>query len=232
MWNKEQNVQDPLKKLRVLCVEDEENLAQLIKKAIGSHFRECLLAHDGAEGLEAFRMHHPDLVITDITMPGMDGLEMSREIHKTASGTPIIVLSAYSDKEKLLGAIDAGIVKYFIKPFDPEEVLEYLRVLAEDLVGRQRLSLHPGFEYDTSEGLLYRDNEPIHLTQRERSFLDALIGEPGQILDSSAIKTLLWPNEETTDDAVRVFINRLRRKTDKELIRNRSGVGYYLLIRH
>lgn len=220
-----------LKRLRVLCVEDEENLAHLIREAIGSRFKECHLAHDGVQGLDAFHRFRPDLVITDITMPRMNGLEMSREIHSIDPETPIVVLSAYSDKEKLLGAIDVGIIKYFIKPFDPEELLEYLETLAESLVSRQRIPLHPGFLYDQTDGILYRGHEPIHLTPRERLFIDALLEEPGHILDGAAIKSILWPDTPTTDDAVRVFINRLRHKTDRELIRNRSGVGYYLLPR-
>jgi DNA-binding response OmpR family regulator len=217
--------------MRVLCVEDEVNLAHLIRGALGSRFKEFLLAYNGEEGLDIFRARHPDVVITDITMPGMDGLEMAREIHRINPEIPIIVLSAYSDKEKLLGAIDAGIVKYFIKPFDPEELLGYLESLAEKLAQDRQIYLEPGFLYDRGEGILYRGKDPLYLNEREHRFLDTLLSKPGHILDSAAIKELLWPGERTTDDAVRVFINRFRQKTDRELIRNRSGVGYYIVPR-
>ena len=219
---------NPLERLRVLYVEDEEKIAQLMQEALQRHFQSFWRAADGEEGLRIFYRERPDLVITDITMPGMDGLAMSRTIHEDAPDTPIVVVSAYSDKEKLLGAIDAGIVKYFIKPFDPEELLEFL----ESLVARQqksrRIRLHPDWHYDRDEGVLYREEKPLHLSQRERRFLDTLLDAPAHLLQSAAIKALLWPSEATTDDAVRVFINRFRHKTHKELIRNRPGVGYYV----
>jgi len=224
---------NPLEKLRILYVEDEEKIARLMQEALERHFQSFWRAADGEEGLRLFHREHPDLVITDITMPRMDGLAMSRAIHEESPQTPIIVVSAYSDKEKLLGAIDAGIVKYFIKPFDPEELLEFL----ESLVARQgalhpRIPLLPEWYYDRHEGILYHREEPLHLSQRERRFLEALLDAPGRLLQSSAIKALLWPSETTTDDAVRVFINRFRQKTHKELIRNRPGLGYYLQVQN
>ena len=221
---------DPLSDLRVLCVEDESRLAELIRRALGFRFRHFELAGNGLEGLEAFRRIRPDLVITDITMPRMDGLSMSRAIHEISPETPIIVLSAYSDKEKLLGAIDAGIVKYFIKPFDPGELLEFLESFVPRINVRPNPRILPDYEYDRAGGILYRGNTPIPITGREQAFLEALLDEPGHLLNVPEIKELLWPGEETTDDAVRVFVNRLRRKSGKELIRNRSGEGYYLLL--
>jgi DNA-binding response OmpR family regulator len=220
----------PLKRLRVLYVEDEENLALLMRGLLGEKFGEFRWARDGREGLDLFRHYAPDLVITDITMPGMDGLSMSRAIHEDSPETPIVVLSAYSDKEKLLGAIDVGIVKYFIKPFEPEELLEYLKGLAQKLATKERIAIRPDYTYDRFEKILYHADKPLSLTRRELAFLEALLEEPGHLLDVPAIKGLLWPDRETTDDAVRVFLNRLRAKTGRDLIRNRSGEGYYLLL--
>jgi DNA-binding response OmpR family regulator len=210
-------------------VEDESSLARLMEEALGARFRRFDLAADGEAGLARFRERRSDLVITDITMPRMDGLEMSRAIHRLAPETPIVVLSAYSDREKLLGAIDAGIVKYFIKPFDPEELLEYLEGLAETLAQRRRITILPDYQYDYGAQRLTRDGHPIPLTHRERRFVEALLESPGNLLEPSAIKALLWPNEAPSDEAVRVFINRLRKKTGREFLRNRAREGYYLL---
>ena len=220
--------QKALKRLKILYVEDEKSLAEMMERAIGRHFSAFRLAADGEEGLELFRSFRPDLVITDITMPGMDGLEMGRQIHAISPETPLIVLSAYSDKEKLLSAIDVGVSKYYIKPFDPEELLEYLEVLATRLAARQQVSIRPDYRYDRYHRRLTRKEEPIPLTDREQRFLETLLEEPGNFLDTAAIKSLLWPGEEPTDDAVRVFINRLRNKAGRELIRNKAGEGYYV----
>ncbi|ADV45677.1 response regulator transcription factor [Nitratifractor salsuginis] len=219
-----------LKKLRILYVEDEHTLAEMMQRAVGHHFGDFRIAENGQEGLQLFKKLRPDLVITDITMPGMDGLTMGRFIHELSADTPLIVLSAYSDKEKLLGAIDTGVSKYFIKPFDPVELLEYLESIAPKIIEKQRIAIRPGYLYDRHSGSLRHQGAPIPLSARERTFLEALLEEPGYFLDTPAIKKLLWPEAEVTDDAVRVFINRLRAKTGKEFLHTRPGEGYYLKV--
>jgi len=220
-----------LQRLRVLYVEDEIPLAQMMRQALGDYFARFDLAHSGEEGLEMFRGGGHDLVITDITMPGMDGLEMAEAIRNDSPQTPIVVLSAYSDKEKLLGAIDAGIIKYFIKPFDPEELLEYLQELAPKIVSSQRISIEPDFLYDRGERILYHQHRPLSLNRREIRFVEALLDAPGHLLSVEEIKDLLWGEEGASDDAVRVFMNRLRNKVGREFVHNRSGEGYYLNVR-
>ena len=220
-----------LKRVTLLYVEDEENLARLMQEAIAHEFDRFLLAHNGKEGLERFRKSRPDIVVTDITMPEMDGLAMAEAIRKLSPETPVIVLSAYSDKEKLLGAIDTGIRKYFIKPFDPEELLDYLKDLSGEIAARERYRLGEDFLYDRREHRLYRREETIPLTNRELKLIDALIDEPGHLLDREAIRKLLWNDLSPSADAVRVFIMRLRDKTAKNFIRSESGRGYSIDVR-
>ena len=120
-----------LKGLKVLLVEDEDKLASLLKNAIGDSFYSFTIAKDGQEGLEKFLSITPDIIITDIMMPNLTGLEMAKEIRKVDENIPIIILSAFSESDKFLDAIDIGVVKYFIKPFDPDELLDYIRCCRE-----------------------------------------------------------------------------------------------------
>ncbi len=216
--------------LKVLLVEDEKRLAGLLKEAIGDYFAAFWLAHDGIEGLKAFREHRPDILITDITMPGMTGLELAQRVRAEWPEIPVVILSAYSDKEKLLGAIDAGVVKYFIKPFDPEELLEYLCSLAQKLTKSRWVRLMPPFELDEQSGRLYRKGVLVHLSERESRFLIHLYRSEGHYMDNDTIKKLLWPEEEASDERLRTFIRRLRKKSDKSLIENVSGRGYVLKV--
>ena len=103
-----------LKTLKILIVEDEKKLAQLLKDAIADSFFRVVTAKDGNEGLKKIKIFKPDILITDIMMPFCDGLEMTEKIKELDENIPIIILSAHSDKEKLLKAIDIGINKYFI----------------------------------------------------------------------------------------------------------------------
>ena len=217
-----------LKNLHVLLVEDEEKLAHLLRNAIGGRFGEFSLAYDGASGLKRARTLQPDIVITDITMPEMSGLEMSAALREERPDLPVVILSAYSEKEYFLEAIDIGITKYLIKPFDPDELLEVLCVLAKRLDHARQIPLMPPFRFDRHHQKLFRKNIMVRLSQRETLFLDRLLGSANHFLSSEAIKAELWDEAYVSDERLRVFINRLRQKTHPDLIVNMVGQGYLL----
>lgn len=219
-----------LSKLKVLLVEDEKRLAQLLKTAIEDYFSKIEIAYDGISGLKCFRELKPDIVITDITMPKMTGLELAEKIKREHSEIPIIILSAYSDKEKLLGAIDVGVVKYFIKPFDPEDLLEYLCTLADSIRKRNHIKLKGVFSYDLLSKQLFKKGVLVHLSKREREFFFHLLHSPNYTLSNDEIKEVLWPKENASDERLRTFIRRVRQKSAKDLIKNLSGQGYILNI--
>lgn len=123
-----------LKKLSLLIVEDEKNLAKLLKDALLEFFQKTNVAYDGEEGLMFYEALEPDIVITDIMIPKLSGLEMAKKIKEINPNQHIIILSAYSDTQKLLNAIDVGVVKYFIKPFDPDELLEYISSISQKIL--------------------------------------------------------------------------------------------------
>jgi DNA-binding response OmpR family regulator len=217
-----------LKNLSILLVEDEQNLAHLLRDAIGDRFERFMLASDGEEGLKKTLELKPDMVITDITMPHMNGLEMSAAIHEHSPTLPIVILSAYSEKEYLLEAIDIGITKYLIKPFDPDELLEIVCALAQKLKKSRRVSLLSPFQFDTEGKKLFKNNIMVRLSRRENLFIDHLVASPNHFLSTESIKIALWDEEDVSDERLRVFINRLRQKTDTDLIENIVGQGYVL----
>ncbi|MBU0923934.1 response regulator transcription factor, partial [bacterium] len=210
-------------------VEDEKRLAQLLKDAISDSFFSVVIAKDGNEGLKKFKTFKPDIIITDIMMPFCDGLEMTQKIKETDELIPIIVLSAHSEKEKLLKAIDLGINKYFIKPFDPDELIEHIIKIAPKLNKQKQVTLKDGFIFDNNSMSLYKESILVTLTKREKEFLHLLIKNKNSIVASSTIKETLW-NEEVNDERLRTFIKRLRLKTSKDLIENISSQGYLISI--
>ncbi|MFY4805546.1 response regulator transcription factor [Aliarcobacter butzleri] len=215
-----------MKSLKVLIVEDEIKLANLIKASIKELFFKVNIAKDGIEGLKKFQSFKPDIIISDITMPNLDGLEMCQKIREE-SNIPIVILSAYSQKEKLLKAIDLGINKYFIKPFDIEEFLEYLKNLSKNIKKIKTYKLKDNFVFDNNSVCLYKDEILINLTKREREFLNILIKNKNSLVKKEDIKTLLW-NEDVSDERLRTFIKRLRLKTSKDLVENVSSQGYLI----
>ncbi|RXJ63752.1 DNA-binding response regulator [Halarcobacter anaerophilus] len=213
----------------MLFVEDEINISKLLKDALADYFFSFTIANNGEEGLEKYKKINPDIIITDIMMPKLDGLEMTKRIREENETIPIIVLSAFSDKEKLLKAIDIGITKYFIKPFDPEEVLEYLCAIAKKLNKNRIVYLNKNFSFDRNTNNLYEDNVLVNITKREKSFINLLIKNKNDITSVDELKETLWEEEEISDERVRTFIKRLRKKTSKELIKNIAGQGYLII---
>ena len=216
-----------LKTLKILIVEDESKIASLLKEAINEYFYSVIIAKDGEEGLKRFKTNKPDIVITDIMMPKINGLEMTIKIKELDELVPIIILSAHSDKEKLLKAIDIGINKYFIKPFDPDEVLEHINKIAPTLNKRKIIKLKDGFVFDNNSISLYKDGTLLNLTKREKEFFYLLLKNQNEVVEASVIKETIW-DEEVNDERLRTFIKRLRLKTSRDLIENASGQGYLI----
>jgi DNA-binding response OmpR family regulator len=217
-----------LKQLSVLLVEDERDLAHLLRQAVGDHFKHFSVAYDGEEGLALAREIRPDLIITDITMPKMNGLEMSGKLREERPDLPIVVLSAYSEKEYLFDAIDVGITKYLIKPFDPDDLFEVICTILHKSRQSGRVDLMPPFVFDTASRKLFKNNIMIRLSVRENLFIDRLLAAPNHFLANDEIKAALWDDPDASDERLRVFINRLRQKTDPDLIGNLVGQGYVL----
>jgi len=215
-----------LRELKILLVEDEENLARLLKEAIGDNFHSFTVAKDGIEGIELFKKNKPDIVITDIMMPRLSGLDMAKELKKTNPDTPIIILSAFSEKEKLFSAIDIGINKYFLKPFDTDELLDYIRSITPKLANKF-IKLNDGFVFNKTTNSLYKSDKYVSLSKNEIKFLSLLLDTQERTIDDNLIKESLW-GEEVSDERVRTFIRRFRAKTSKKLIKNVKGVGYRL----
>ncbi|HIP60960.1 MAG TPA: response regulator transcription factor, partial [Sulfurovum sp.] len=149
-------------------------------------------------------------------------------IHQYNPSLPIIILSAYSEKEKLLHAIDAGVTKYFIKPFDIDELLEFLCTLAKKMDSSQRVKLLKPYHYDTKHKKLFKDNKIVRLTTREIDLIAYLVDSRSGVITNEKIKEKLSGSKKVSDESVRVFIRRLREKTDKEFIKNLPKQGYML----
>ena len=220
---------EDLKELKVLLVEDETKLANLLKNAIGDYFYSFTIANNGKNGIEKFLKIEPDIVITDIMMPELTGLEMANELKKINPNLPIIILSAHSEKERLLNAIDVGVVKYFIKPFDPDELLEYICTLSST-IDKKLIELEGGFTFNNNTKRLYKKDKFIALTKRETAFISLLLSNKDESIDDKTIKHKLWEDKNVSNERLRTFIKRLRIKTYKTLIKNIVGQGYKIAL--
>lgn len=131
---------NPLSLLRILYVEDEAMTRDELSRFLRRRSPDLVTAENGSEALECFKNHPPDILITDLRMPDMDGLELTQHIRELGFDTPIIITSALSDSETILDAVDRGIIKYIVKPIDAQKLEQALISAAEDILSRKNRS--------------------------------------------------------------------------------------------
>ncbi|EKO0376734.1 response regulator transcription factor [Campylobacter jejuni] len=219
------------KELIILVVEDEVKARESMINILSERFSKVIGAQNGDEGLKKFKKFKPDLVITDIAMPIMDGLDMAREIKEISDDVPIVVLSAYSEKERLLRSIDIGIDKYLIKPVDIEElfkVLDYL--IGEKIEANMLVKISEEYQFNKTKRTLIYSGGEIVLTKKELAFISLLLKQPGAFVLHEDIKKNVWIGEHVSDTAVRTFIKRVRDKVGEDFIKNVPSLGYKINI--
>ncbi|EAI0357876.1 response regulator transcription factor [Campylobacter jejuni] len=219
------------KELIILVVEDEVKARESMINILSERFSKVIGAQNGDEGLKKFKKFKPDLVITDIAMPIMDGLDMAREIKEISDDVPIVVLSAYSEKERLLHSIDIGIDKYLIKPVDIEElfkVLDYL--IGEKIEANMLVKISEEYQFNKTKRTLIHNGKEIVLTKKELAFISLLLKQPGVLVLHEDIKKNVWIGEHVSDTAVRTFIKRVRDKVGEDFIKNVPSLGYKINI--
>ncbi|HEH5186247.1 TPA: response regulator transcription factor [Campylobacter jejuni] len=219
------------KELIILVVEDEIKTRESLINVLSERFGKVIGAQNGDEGLKKFKKFKPDLVITDIAMPIMDGLDMAREIKEISDDVPIVVLSAYSEKERLLRSIDIGIDKYLIKPVDIEELFKVLDCLVgEKIEANMLVKISEEYQFNKTKRTLIHNGKEIVLTKKELAFISLLLKQPGVLVLHEDIKKNVWIGEHVSDTAVRTFIKRVRDKVGEDFIKNVPSLGYKINI--
>lgn len=216
-----------LKELSVLLVEDEAKIRDLLASVMEKVFKKVITAQNGEEGLKKFKKFNPNIVITDILMPIRDGLEMSRDIRAISPETPIVVLSAFNDKDKLMQAIEIGINKYLLKPIDMDELIYAIETLAKAKIDSSNLiEIGKNYTFSPTKKVLIKNGVEIPLTKKELAFISLLINRLGTLVLHSDIKKNVWIGESVSDAAIRTFIKRVRDKVGADFIKNIPGLGY------
>ncbi|ECR2951874.1 response regulator transcription factor [Campylobacter jejuni] len=219
------------KELIILVVEDEIKTRESLINVLSERFSKVIGAQNGDEGLKKFKKFKPDLVITDIAMPIIDGLDMAREIKEISDDVPIVVLSAYSEKERLLRSIDIGIDKYLIKPVDIEELFKVLDCLVgEKIEANMLVKISEEYQFNKTKRTLIHNGKEIVLTKKELAFISLLLKQPGVLVLHEDIKKNVWIGEHVSDTAVRTFIKRVRDKVGEDFIKNVPSLGYKINI--
>ena len=223
---------------RVLVVDDDRNIVQLVRMYLEKDGYQVAVAYDGEEALASARAFKPDLVVLDLMLPGLDGLEVCRRI-RWESGVPIIMLTARTTEGDKLTGLDVGADDYVTKPFSPRELIARIRAVlrrapgADELAGPEELVVGPLVVYPRRRQVVVQD-QPISLTPTEFNLLKVMALAPGQVFTrAQLIEKAFGYDFEGFERNVDVHITSLRRKLDanrgkNKLIRTVYGLGYKL----
>lgn len=223
------NHQKLLKKYTILFVEDDATMRQATADILRVFFREVYVAKNGKEALECYEDEKPDMILSDIKMPIMDGLSLASRIRQSDFTTPIILLTSYSDQKTLLEVANASIDGYILKPIVLESMLEvFARVIPKISLKQELISFANGMLYNTLSQELYKNGVVIPLGTKEQKMLQLFIAHKNAVLHKEDIITALWGLEEVTDSALKGLLNRLRTKLGEDAIVSVKGSGWRL----
>jgi len=218
--------------VRILVVEDEPGIANFVRQGLMEAGYAVDLAWDGREGLDYALAADYDVLVLDIMLPKMDGLELLRELRRLGDKTPVLMLTARDTVDNRVEGLDAGADDYLVKPFAFPELLARVRALLRRPPLQVGTILQVGdLEMDTAKREVRRNDRPIELSPREYAVLEYLMRHPNQVLTRTQISEHVWNFEFFNEsNVVDVYVGYLRRKIDQgenlSLIHTVRGVGY------
>jgi two-component system, OmpR family, response regulator MprA len=218
---------------RVLVVEDDEEIAQVLQRSLRLEGYEVRLAADGEAALQAAGAFHPDLVVLDLGLPGLDGIDVARRL-RGGDDVPILMLTARDAVESRVEGLDAGADDYLVKPFERQELLARLRALLRRRPPRGSASLvvaDLALNPDTHE--VHRGDRAVELTQREFELLEHLMRNERIVVPRQRLLEEVWGYDPfATTNTIEVFVSNLRRKLEAggepRLLHTIRGAGYVL----
>lgn len=223
--------------MNILVVEDDQRVAELIKRGLEENGFSVTLAYDGLSGNKLIHQNQYDLIITDVILPKIDGLDLCKLIKENNPDLPIIMLTALGTTDDKVEGFDAGADDYLVKPFEMRELLARIRVL---LKRSNKEVQNIGFvlkfadlEMNLHTKIVKRDNREINLTPKEFNLLEYMLKNSERVLSRGEIAEKVWNTHfDTGTNFIDVYINYLRKKIDRnfksKLIHTKSGMGFIL----
>ncbi len=219
---------DELQYLNILYVEDEIETLELYSEFLSYYVNGVETSTSSGEALEMFKRKKPDVVLTDIDMPGINGVTLATEIRKLDKEVRIIMLTAHTDPKYMIPSIELDISKYLVKPISKSALLDALKKCAHELKGENDsiVFLDEDFTFNLENKELLHGKEHIRLQKKSTQILEYLILHKNSVVTYESISELLWGDELVSLNAIRCQIRSLRKKLPVDVVENISGIGY------
>jgi DNA-binding response OmpR family regulator len=217
--------------MKILAVEDDLEIAGVLRAGLEAAGYQVQIARDGERGLSAATQVFYQAIILDRMLPGLDGLEICRELRKRQITTPILMLTARDRPQERVEGLDSGADDYLAKPFDLAELLARIRALVRrDWVHKGSVVTAGPLRIDLRAHQVHVHGQPLALTGREITLLEALVAREGQVLTKDWIQEFVWYDERSFSNVVEVHVSSLRRKIEAaggpKVIETIKGLGY------
>jgi len=221
---------------KILVIEDDEIISKFLSVALKTNNYDYIKAENGVEGISLFMTNNPDLILLDLGLPDIDGMEVLSQI-RSQSDIPIIIISARGREKEKVNALDMGADDYLTKPFNIGELLARIRVAFRKALPSIKNNIFEirNLKMDFEKRKIFIDDEEIHLTPIEYKLLSLLVENRGKVLTHSFIQKKIWGYEAIDDfQSLRVFMASIRRKIENDTnnpqyILTEIGVGYRLI---
>lgn len=223
----------------ILIVDDDLSVSTMLNKAVQSSGLTAEIANSGEEALQALNQKRYDLILMDINMPGIDGFQAVEIIRKQGIQTPIIIISGRKEDIDTLYALNIGADDYITKPFNPitlgAKIKALIRRSRNDLPGSSNQISAGPFAYNTSTLRFYKNGQEIPLSAKENAMIKLFMDNINRIFSKDMLYELIWGDSIIDENAVMVYVNRLRQKiednpSDPKYIRTVRGLGYRFLV--
>jgi two-component system KDP operon response regulator KdpE len=224
------------KSARIMIIDDEPQMRRLLQVALTAHGYEIREAETGREGIDQTAVFHPDLIVLDLSLPDLDGIEVIKKLREWTQ-TPVIILSVREQEGDKIAALDAGADDYVTKPFNMGELLARIRTALRHAAGTgdEPVLTFGGLVIDLTRRYVAMDGREVKLTPTEYELLRVLTVNAGKVLTHRQLMRMVWgPSYEQETNYLRVYIRQLRQKIEPDPARPRniiteSGVGYRLI---
>ena len=225
--------------VNILVIDDENQVRKFLDIALRAQGYQTLLAEYGRKGLELLALHSADLVILDLGLPDLDGLEVLKEL-RSWSSVPVIILSVRSSEEEKVALLDAGAHDYVTKPFSVQELMARIRVILRQVTTQPEVSIFDDgmLKIDFAQRQVYLDQQLISLTRKEYQLLSMLAQNSGQLITQPQILKDLWgPTHQEDTHYLRILVAKLRNKLNDDAIHptyiaTEPGVGLRFLAKN
>ena len=222
-----------LKNRSILYVEDEPQIQANITEYLESYFGKVYVASDGKEGLALYYAHHPDVLLLDINLPLLNGLDLAKEVRQKDKIVKIVMLTAHTEKDKLLIATELKLTKYLIKPIAPKLFKETMALLSQEIRHNPTnfINLSSNCVWNIKQDVLRIDDKPVTLSEKEHRLLKLLLSNKSKLVGYEDIIITIWEDAFERDislGSIKNIVSKLRKKLPIECINTVYGKGYIL----